>query len=247
MKTQILIEGNLKVHIYYPDSAVADGVLNVQEIVLFLPGLPQSLDKNFSKKVIEDGKALVWLHYYGSWFSGGFFSPDNCRKSFVDCLSLLHKKIATNAYDGGQFNFNFKEISLIGNSFGAQIALTSPVDYSLISSISLFSPFLFVHEDDCVNFNKLSQTIVDVDLPFWRRGMNNVYRGIDSPEWDNYFNGKDAESRLKKEYPKIFLVTGTEDDFVTPEYIDNFSANYLVDVKKVDGVGHNFLELYDKR
>lgn len=244
---QLLVEGDLMMHIYYPNEAVVSGVLNTTEIVLFLPGLPQTPDKNIAERFVLEGKTFVWLHYYGSWYSGGKFSPSECRKSFLDGLSVIKKKQSVSAFSGKAFDFDYKKITVVGNSFGAQIAVTSQVDYNILSEIHLFAPFLLVNEKDADKNRQVLQYLRNTDLPFWRRGLFNVYRGIEAVDWDTYFKGEDPDSKLKKIKCHLTLCYGSNDPIISEADINKFITFNPATLKKIEGVGHDFLNLYDKK
>jgi len=244
MKVKLLIEGDLRIHLYYPEEAIKDGALKTEDLVLFVPGLPNTPNKNIAERFIQEGKACAMMYYYGSWYSGGKFSPSESRRSLVDTIEVLFRGTAMEAYSATTFKFTFERLSFVANSYGAQVVLTSNVDYSLISAIFLFAPFLSIHADD--NTGELGRTLLDADLPFWRRGLNNVYRGIESTDWDDYFDGRDDGSRLKEYYPAMSIIIGSEDKVIPQKSIETFQSKYPANVEHIQGVGHDFLSLYDK-
>jgi hypothetical protein len=250
MKTQLLIDNNLKVHLYYPDAAITtDGTLSVDTMVLFVPGLPQTPNRDIPELMVRRGYACAYLHYYGSWFSKGSFTPAESRKSIKDALQLLKNRTSAIAKGDNAFKWDYKKISVVANSYGAQALLTSDIDFEQFESIELFSPYLLSSETDYKEKNLtqeqefLKNTLAD-DLKFLRKGFDAIYSGIERPEWDEYFNGKDSGSTLKSGYPKFKIVSGTKDAFVPLKILEAVKKKYDCDINIIDGVGHDYLKLY---
>ncbi len=245
----------LSLQIFYDSSDESDNLIDLKKLIIIYPGLPQFLDKEFFEKKIKKGQAYLKVDYYGSWMSGGNFTPDNCVKTINDTMLFLKKASHRVTYDSSIFKIKAKSKILVGYSFAAQHILRSNVSKKFIDKIYLFAPLVFLNknqvkkvfshklqEDSFYNFS-LSY------LNFMRAGYDEILRGIKAKSWDVYFSGNDKKSliRTNKSLPQIYIYMAENDDRIPlPSRVlfKNLFPSSKINVIK--DAGHNLDGLFIK-
>jgi len=253
MKLQLFLKNNLAIHFYYSDDSAINGKVVVDNLYLIFPGLPQLIEKDFFKDKMSRKIAFMSVYYYGSYYSGSNFSFTNCQKTVKDAVAFANNGKGIKTYDNKMMEWSAKNISIIGNSFGASPILTSNVNKKDVKKIILISPLIFVYKSDVANVlsRKEVQELKNFNnnfLGFMKRGYKNIYKGIEKDEWSEYFSGSVVNSkvRLKETFPPITIFHGENDDVVKPKNSIFFRDIYKRKVKLnlVKGVGHDFKALF---
>jgi len=254
MKTQLFISKNLAIHLFYDESNMHGHTLKVKHLYLVVPGLPQNTAKDFFHDKVKNGYAFFYLHYYGSWFSGGKFSFVNCQKSITDALLLIRSGSARAVYDNKIFGWSFSKLTIVANSFGASPLLAGDLDFRGIHKIVMLAPFILVEKNQIKNVFTKSQSANFYKknkkfLGFMIRGYREIYRGIDKPSWLKYFEGNEPKSIIRKAVamPLIELVHGLSDKTVSLETSRALSNLYGSKLKSsfIPHIDHDFEALFN--
>ncbi len=109
-------------------------VTETKKIAILLPGLPYKPKKyNLVDKLNDLGFDVAFLRYSGTWGSEGEFLEQPPQKD----VNILIKKIR----DEGLNSILYKEVCLIGSSFGGAVSLTVNDD-PIIKKIIVLSPVI---------------------------------------------------------------------------------------------------------
>jgi hypothetical protein len=253
---QLFLINGLAIHLYSARESVEDNHLRVKNAHLYVPGLPQMTDKRFFQKIVDKDNSFFYVYYYGSWLSGGVFSPDNCRKSIIDALEIIKSGSAVKSFDGKEFSWEFESLSILGCSFAGNSVLSSELDGSAVQDVVLYSPLIFVNTDERAQYMTDEESIqfdrYNKDfLFFMRNGYPNALRGIEDPSWDDYFYGNDDLSKVSLDdndnLPKFILYHGLNDKIVSPRSTEHLAHLFPSRVKAelIPGFGHDFISLYN--
>lgn len=252
MALQLFVKNGLAIHLYYDEANVKNGKLSVQNLYLIMPGLPQFTDRRVFADLVSKNAAFFYVHYYGSWFSDGVFTPDNCRRSLLDALKLAKLGKGIKTWDNQAFKWDYKKLILVGNSFGSVPILSLSKRLEGIDRIYLLCPLLYTATTDLkkfLNTNELAayqQNDLGNFLDFMRRGYRNIYRGIYKSSWDGYFKKgvKIFSDKSLALLPPISILHGSLDATV-PDSSSRYFANNQpkVKLKVVDGYEHDFTGL----
>ncbi len=255
MKLQLFLKNNLALHLYYSKESVEDGEnLSVDRLYLIVPGFPQFTHRSFFEDKVSKDVAFFYLHYYGSWFSGGEFTFKNAQKSIRDAIDFIKKGIGEKTFDGKGFMWDYKSLSLIGSSFGGSPIVTSNLSKRDIERVILLFPFVIVHRDDVEKYMSKDEEerfweSNKNSLAFMRRGYPNVYRGVNNSSWDDYFLGRDANSKvtITSTFPPVEVIHGEQDTSINPRLSKKLEQEYSqVTTNIISGCGHDFYKLFKK-
>jgi len=240
MLLQLFLNKNLALHFYYSEKSVKNKQIVVKNIYLIAPGLPQFTHRNFFKDKINKDTAFFYIYYYGSWFSGGSFSFENCIKSVNDAIDFVKNRQGIKTFDNKEIQWNYQNLFLTAVSFGGNVVLSAKVSKKNIKKIFLYSPF-FIEYSNIKDNQEM--------LKFFIRGYKNNFRGIVSEKWQKYFTKKDELAFLKLDdtFPDIEIIHGKEDvvvPFQSSQKLQNKYPN-LVKLKLRKGIGHSFEQLYE--
>ncbi len=253
MDVQLFIHDNLAVHAYYSKDSFVDGVLAVEEITLFFPGLPQMIDKRFFENHVSKNRAFFYVYYYGTWLSGATFSPENSRKSVTDSIEFVKRGKGVRTFDGGSFSWEFKKLSILGCSFAGNPILTSNLSGTGVSKIELYAPLSLLEKNDRAQWASEESNSFDSYnegfLYFMRNGYKNVLRGIEESVWDSYFKGDDSRSKINllPGTPPIMIFQGVADKAVKKEWTTQLADRFpeKISVTYIEGYGHDFISLFN--
>jgi len=210
-------------------------------VLVYLSGFP-TLPKEsiFTKACQKNGITVIMPHYYGSWLSGGKFIPQNLIKTVKDTILFASKGKSTEQYNLEEKKWKVSSIILGGGSFGALIALKAAQDLN-IKKIILSAPLI-----DVSNQGKMrNEENLLHSLDFSRRVFKNVYRGVESKSWDNFFSGN-LEFRLmfdKLKQKNILIIHGDSDTTINIEHSKKFVKLYPnCELKILKGITHRIWE-----
>lgn len=226
---------NIAAHIFFIDSGSLSKKKYVKYLDIILPGLPQTPNFSGIEKFVEQNRAIVYIHYPGTWYSGGFFTPKEIEKMLNECTELFTEGKFIDVYTNEMFYISSEIKSFIGNSFGGYFAHEAKNPFRRI----LLAPFLpSVKRPDMSTecLNVLDQVTVDINL--YRKSLLYCYRGITEDAWNDFayreLQNNDA-SNLK-------IYFGTEDTLISKNYIEEIIGS-AIKLKPVNS-GHDFLALY---
>ncbi len=211
MELQLFIYKNIALHLYYSKDSIKHGKINVENIFIYFPGLPQIVDENFFAEKINKDTAFFSVYYSGSWLSGGSFTYENCKKTVEIAIKFVKSKKGVKTLDNKQIFWDYKKLHLIGYSFSGNPIISAKISKKDVKNVILFTPLLFLHKKDVSECLKDEKTINNfysfslLYLGFLKRGYKFAFRGIERQSWNKYFSGKDPRSFIKinKDYPKV--------------------------------------------
>lgn len=118
------------------DLSKSENVTN--SCVILLPGIPYNPNKdhNLTSHLNIDGYDVYQIHYDGTWGSSGIFLESNPADSVDDFISSSLNGTVLNQ-DGDPY----KDVSIIGTSFGGGLALTVK-DLPSVKAICALSPVI---------------------------------------------------------------------------------------------------------
>jgi len=255
MKIQLFLNKNLALHFYYHQDDFKKNRVKIKNLFLVAAGLPGLIYKDFFNERIKKNHAFFVVYYYGSWFSGGKFIFRNCQKTIIEAIKFIQKGKGLKTYDRKVMQWDYQNLFLVGNSFAGSPILSSEIKKDDVKKIILISPLSFIFKRDVLDFcsalefrkmiKKYKKT-----LDFLRRGQFNVFRGINSRTWDDYFYGLDRRAKIKinKNFPPIIIFHGDRDKVVKSFFSKKLEEKYPQTVKTriVHGVDHDFERLFNK-
>jgi pimeloyl-ACP methyl ester carboxylesterase len=212
------------------------------------------VDKRFFEGVVAKGTAYFYVHYYGTWFSGGTFSYRSCQDSITRAVDFIRRGRGMKAFDGESFTWRAQSFSIVGCSFAGNVLLTAPLDWRGLKGVVLYAPLIFISDRDVKNFSSPEQLEAFHHfnaefIAFLRRGYRFVVRGLSSSGIDRYFLGREAKStvKLRSGVPHIKIFHGLDDTTVPSEASRFLQKRYpgRVSVRLVPHCGHDFTKLYE--
>jgi hypothetical protein len=248
MELQLFISKDSASHLYYSDKSAKKNVINVKNLCIVFSGLPNFIGKEFFERYVDKDTAFMLIYYPGTWLSGGKFTINNCRKTIKKAIEFAQSKNGLKTFDGKRFNWNYKNLYIIGYSFAGNPILTTNINNKNVKAVLLYAPLIYLSKKDIENilnpeeakklfeFNKFF-------LKFLQRGYVHALRGIKDNSWLKYFSGNDLSSQINinSNYPKIFIYHGFRDDQANPLFSKyfykthkNLSKLYLVKNKGHD-------------
>lgn len=246
MELQLFMQDELALHFYYSKESVKDDVVSIKNLCLVFPGLPNTIDKDFFVNRVNKDTAYLSVSYYGTWMSGGNFSPQSVKQTIQDAVSFAKCKEGTRTFDNKKIYWEYKNLFVLGYSFAGNFVLNSDLKREDITSVVLCAPLIYldkntvetVLKNDADKFFDFNASF----LQFLRRGYLYALRGIKDSFWDSYFNGVDDLSKvsIRESYPLIHIIHGTEDKQVNPVFSKYFNNQYptISTLELQNGMGH---------
>ncbi|MGM5479953.1 MAG: alpha/beta hydrolase family protein [Nanobdellota archaeon] len=193
-------------------------------ILIFCHGCPShpydhspSLIEYLSK---EENYLLVFLHYKGTWESGGVCNLENSVESVIDVYNYLKEGAIKDILRDEVITLNPTKVTLIGASFGGSVALVSSAKLNVKSVIALAPVIDFKNHNNKGFEENLDQTFLKINL-----GWKNLWRFTES-DWNRLKNGlldlNSIEYIDKFEDTQFLLVHGKEDKSVDYKKSVNF-------------------------
>ena len=255
MELQLFIYKNIALHFYYSKDSLSNDKVNVKNIFIYFPGLPQIIDEDFFVDKVDKNTAFFSVYYLGSWLSGGSFTYENCKKTVELAVEFVKNKKGIKTYDNKPISWNYKNLHLIGYSFAGNPVISAEISKNDVKNVVLFAPLLFLHKKEVSEYLKDEKAINNFYgfslfyLEFLRRGYKFTFRGIKNKCWDKYYSGKDAKSFIKVDnnYPNIVVFHGKLDEKI------NYTSSLFFQKEKiskakvflVNNVGHDLEKLFD--
>lgn len=144
----------------------------LSKAIIIFPGFPSN--NNFDEIMLtlyKEGFNVFVPRYKGTFQSKGNFLKKDPINELSEFIEFLNKESTTNLWNQEEVKFRNEEIILIGNSFGANMALNVSITNN-INKVVLFSPVW-----DFKNHNtKYKEQDLEQLTRFVKRGWNNLYR-----------------------------------------------------------------------
>lgn len=221
----------LRVHTYSWQKQLAD----VERLIVVAPGLPNYPGKDFFKSAPESVRdcAFCVVYYYGYWLSGGGFTVANTAKSVSDCVAFLRSGQLVNAFGEEPFKPFEGSLEVVGYSFGANPVLRAlhDIDPETVAKIGLAAPLATVYEEDMQADAAIKEqffTFNETFCGFLAAGYRELIRPVDSPEWQQYFQGTNKDSRVILDpawRTRIQLYYGENDTSVPKQLLEPILGN----------------------
>lgn len=232
MDIQLFIEKGLASYFYYSKRSLEGKYVKVEKLCIFFPGLPNTIDKEFFIKKINDNVAFLSINFLGSWLSSGIFTPENCKRTISLAIDFAIGRSAKTCFNGSQIKWQFKDLYIAGYSFAANSILTSNISNKNVKSVLLYSPLIFLNKEDvkkAVDAEKKKEFYIQNKnfLQFLRNGYAEVLRGISSNIWEKYYLGDDPSSKvqLNTDFPFTYIFHGKSDNILSPGFSEYFCKN----------------------
>lgn len=255
MELQLFIYKNIAIHFYYSKDSIVNGQINVENVFIYFPGLPQIIDEDFFINKVNKNTAFFSVYFSGSWLSGGNFTYENCKKTVELAVEFAKYKKGIKTFDNKQISWDYKNLHVMGYSFSGNPVVSAKISKTDVKTVILFAPLLFLHKKEVSEYLKDEKAINNFYgfslfyLEFLRRGYKFAFRGIEKQSWNKYFYGKDAKSfiEMNNNYPNIVIFHGKSDEKIS--YISSlfFQKNKYQKAKVflVDNAGHDLEKLFD--
>lgn len=144
-----------------------------RDSILILPGFPSYHNlKERIKFLYDKGYNVFFPRYKGSYQSKGYFLDENPLISLKKFVNSLMKGKAISLYDMKEFNFEVKELIVLGICFSGPFSLALSSLDPRISKLILFSPAWDFSFNQKINGSQgLNET-----FSFVKRAYKNLYR-----------------------------------------------------------------------
>jgi len=255
MELQLFIYKNIALHFYYSKDSFSNNRINVEDIFIYFPGLPQIIEEDFFANKVNKNIAFFSVYYSGSWLSGGKFTYENCKKTVELAVEFVKNKMGVKTFDNKEIVWDYKNLHIMGYSFSGNPVISAKISKTDVKNVILFAPLIFLNKKEVLEYLKDEKAINNFYgfslfyLEFLRRGYKLAFRGIEKQSWDEYFLGNDKKSLIKidKNYPNIVIFHGKLDKKIS------YSSSLFFQMKNcpqakivlVNNVGHDLGKLFD--
>ncbi|MFH1656483.1 MAG: hypothetical protein ABH956_01765 [Candidatus Nealsonbacteria bacterium] len=255
MELQLFVYKNIAIHFYYSKDSIVNGKINIENIFIYFPGLPQIINEDFFVDKVNKNTAFFSVYYSGSWLSGGSFTYENCKKTVELAVEFVKRKKGIKTFDNKEISWSYKNLHVMGYSFSGNPIVSAKISKTDVKNVILFAPLLFLNKKEVFGYlqdEKVINNFYDFNLfylEFLRRGYKIVFKGIERQSWNKYFSGEDVKSFIKmnNNYPNILIFHGKSDKKI------NYISSMFFQKKKysrtkvflVDNVGHDLEKLFD--
>jgi len=255
MELQLFIYKNIALHFYYSKDSLKNGKVNVENIFIYFPGLPQIINGDFFVNKVNNNTAFFSVYYAGSWLSGGSFTYENCKETIELAVEFVKNKKGIKTFDNKKISWDYNNLHIIGYSFSGNPVISAKISKANVKNVILFAPLLFLHKKEVSEYLKDEKAINNsygfslFYLEFLRRGYKFAFRGIEKQSWNNYFSGKNPKSLVKidKNYPNVIIFHGKSDEKIHSDSSVFFQKAKCPKTKVflVDNVEHSLKKLFD--
>jgi len=147
MELQLFIYKDLALHFYYSKDSLNEGLVDVKNIFIYFPGLPQVIEEDFFAERVDNDTAFFNVYYFGSVLSGGEFFYENCRKTVELAIEFVKNKKGIKTFDNKEITWDYKNLNVAGYSFSGNPIVTANISKDDVKNVFLFAPLLFLHKD----------------------------------------------------------------------------------------------------
>ena len=255
MELQLFIYKNIAIHFYYSKDSIVNGKINVENVFIYFPGLPQIIDGDFFVNKVNKNTAFFSVYFSGSWLSGDSFTYENCKRTVKLAVEFVKCKKGIKTFDNKQISWDYKNLHVMGYSFSGNPIVSAKISKTDVKNVILFAPLLFLNKKEVLGYLQDEKVINNFYgfnlfyLEFLRRGYGFAFRGIEKQSWDKYFSGEDAKSfiEMNNNYPNILIFHGKSDEKINCTSSTFFQKEKCPKTKVflIDNVGHNLEKLFD--
>lgn len=241
-KAQIFLgrEKELAVHVFFMEDDKNPSIINARVLDIIFPGLPQTPYFGEIESLVDDNRAIAYVHYYGSWYSGGTFTPKSVSQAVEDSIIAFKNGLVLDVYTEQNLKINVVDINLVGNSFGAHFVYNSVCDYKKI----LLAPLLAVSSNDLSKDSSVQVlSSIQKDIINYQKSLLYCYNGIKNNVWNLFLNSKESPRLSRANNVRIYI--GSKDKVVDKNYVNDSLDGVCenISIKEIE-CGHNFFELY---
>lgn len=241
------IENQLAVDFFYPESTGSSTV----GAALFLYGLPSFIGQNeVTYAAVKAGMVSVHPHYYGTYDSGGLFSPDSVVETCKTVQSMFSRGWVHPLAKKEAFQLP-KLLSCVGHSFGCLAALRAAQSLPDLRKIVLLAPTVHYRKTNPDYGNTADGFAILNSIATSHR---HTYRLSSADAWQEVMGGNEVfpPTSTHPSLVEVVAVMGTRDPYLKPDAIMQ-SLPGLVSVLcgerartrfvTVTGAGHNIADL----
>jgi len=191
------------------------------KLVIWLSGMPSIPDVSKDQDYVHF--LAIWYDvvipdYYGSFRSEGEFSPDWCLQTSIDTYNYFTAGwVTADCWSGEEITVHpYKNIVVVGSSFGAGFAIRTSIQIPQISSVGLISWAVKFADMNLIWYPE--ETMEDVQWVLYRGGLWNLYRSAETPSWNEFYQDQRWQSYndIVQELSQnnVFIAHGGADDCV---------------------------------
>ncbi len=257
MELQLFFYKDIALHFYYSKNSLKNERLDIKEIFIYFPGLPQMVSKDFFANKVSKDVAFLSVYYLGSWLSGDNFTYENCKKTVELAIEFIKRKKGIKTFDNKPICWDYENLHVLGYSFAGNPIISAKISKNDVKNVVLFAPLLFLHKKDVSKYLKKKK---DIDafykfslfyLEFLKRGYKFAFRGIERKAWDKHFSGLNQKSfvEVNSNYPDIFIFHGKRDEKIKHTSSLSFQKEKDPEAKiiLINNADHSLKKLFDMK
>lgn len=223
-----------------------------KKLVIICPGLPSD-PSNYDMMdfLSERGFSCIYVRYSGTWGSYGKFLKNSPAEDVNNIVITISKdKLFIDSSNNKKINLDFKEIILLGTSFGGSAVLVSGAKSKFVKKIVALSPIVD-YKTHSKNKNYSEEDLSTLG-DYLKRAYGKTY-DFDKFSWEKFIAGKldinpvDYVSELSKK--ELVLISGKKDKSISVERLKKFFESIQSKRKEhyiLEDAGHLSLRKIDK-
>jgi pimeloyl-ACP methyl ester carboxylesterase len=226
--------------------------INKKKLIIICPGLPSDPSNyDLLDFLSNEGFLCVYVRYSGTWGSYGNFLKESPVKDIENIINVLSKnKFFIDSSNNQKVKLNFREIILLGTSFGGSVCLVSGAKSKNVDKIIVLSPIID-YRDHARNPDYNEEKLESLGI-YLKQAYGTSYN-FNSVNWKNFINGKldinpnDYLNELSKK--EIILLSGAKDKSISINRVNNFFNNLSSKKKRhyiFENSGHLSIRGLDK-
>lgn len=215
--------------------------------IVWCPGLPNTpVAEDMALPLSSEGFTVLQARYPGSWQSYGSFGPTSSVQGAKLGLELLSRGKAQDLSVEKEVRWSINRLVIAGSSYGGGVAVCALACSDLADAAVAFCPLL----DPCNQNKDPNQAEDDLNTlyPYLKRCHENVFRGLDENEWNDFLEGKGIlfpPAYIEKLcHRKLLLVHGQDDKTIRSYHTVDFYKSLIdagatkTELLLIDGAGH---------
>jgi len=226
---------------------------NNKKLVIICPGLPSDPSNYEIMDFLSDNGFLsIYVRYSGTWGSYGTFLKNSPVNDIIGIIDTISKnKFFVDSSNSKNVLLDFKEIILLGTSFGGSIALVCGAKSKFVKKIIALSPIVD-YKDHAKNSNYFEESINTLG-DYLKRAYGKTY-DFTKDSWKNFIAGGldlnpvDYIDKLNKK--EVVILSGMEDKTISVKRVEKFFEKIPSKKKEhhlLKNFGHLSLRKIDKK